>query len=410
MRVSLGRVTLAALLLLALSGGVGAIDAGVLETDVSEPAAATSIDGTTVVWAGTTPELSVRVGAPVFDREDRDYRHYDVRVTADRVDRIGPSTTVLGETRVTLGELGKTTTTIELDPETVTSSDRTQTVGLSGTDRSVEVTTATVFVGVYPDGGSGLWTGETTDVLVIAKAGDLDGDGLQNSREVAGDTALLNPDTDGDDLEDGVEVTRFGTDPLSADTDGDGLEDAAEIRAGSDPTRSDTDGDGLSDVQEVTELPTDPARADTDGDGLTDAVEVNGDTDPIEADTDGDGLEDGLEVELGTDPTARDTDADGLPDAWEVERYDTDPTNPDTDGDGERDGEQVSLSPQTSSDGSGPEAQASTDEETPSGTGAAAKASLSTVTKPLTSGAYAPFAAIAVTLGLRRLFDWVTYP
>ncbi|MEZ4768654.1 MAG: hypothetical protein R2844_09540 [Caldilineales bacterium] len=74
---------------------------------------------------------------------------------------------------------------------------------------------------------------------------DLDNDGLPNSQETADCTNGLPPgatstcpnlpDSDGDGLNDGWEVsngTLFGTSALRADTDGDGLNDRDEMRIG----------------------------------------------------------------------------------------------------------------------------------------------------------------------------------
>ena len=66
-------------------------------------------------------------------------------------------------------------------------------------------------------------------------AGDSDGDGLDDVREVALGTDPLLDDTDGDGLDDGEEVNLYLTDPLSVDTDGDGDSDFFEQLFGSDP-------------------------------------------------------------------------------------------------------------------------------------------------------------------------------
>ena len=63
-----------------------------------------------------------------------------------------------------------------------------------------------------------------------------------------------------------------------------------------DPTAADTDGDGLEDNVELNEYETDPTAADTDEDGLEDSAELDVGTDPREPDTDNDGLPDGAEV------------------------------------------------------------------------------------------------------------------
>lgn len=58
---------------------------------------------------------------------------------------------------------------------------------------------------------------------------DIDGDGLDNARELALGTDPRRVDTDGDTLSDGAEVAA-GTNPLLADTDGDGIPDAVDVR------------------------------------------------------------------------------------------------------------------------------------------------------------------------------------
>ncbi|MCI0497846.1 MAG: hypothetical protein L0Z54_06115 [Thermoplasmata archaeon] len=100
---------------------------------------------------------------------------------------------------------------------------------------------------------------------------------------LSGATDPLDPDTDGDGLEDGAEVSGWHvpgahggwrcSDPRLADTDGDGLPDAAESLFLSDPRGTDTDRDGHSDYVEVAVWSTDPVRADADGDGLWDPVD-----------------------------------------------------------------------------------------------------------------------------------------
>jgi len=67
-------------------------------------------------------------------------------------------------------------------------------------------------------------------------------------------------------------------DPLNADTDGDGVDDGLEILSGANPLVADTDGDGLSDAEEIFATGTSPAHVgeDSDGDGLSDAVELYG--------------------------------------------------------------------------------------------------------------------------------------
>ncbi len=104
-------------------------------------------------------------------------------------------------------------------------------------------------------------------------------------------------DFDGDGLTDLDEYEETKTDPTKADTDGDELEDGVETDTGT--------------YVSATNTGTDPRNADTDGDGLTDGVETNTGTlvdnddtgtDPNNADTDGDGYDDGGEIAEGTNP------------------------------------------------------------------------------------------------------------
>jgi uncharacterized repeat protein (TIGR02543 family) len=86
----------------------------------------------------------------------------------------------------------------------------------------------------------------------------------------------LNPDTDADGLNDGVEINTHHSSPVKEDTDGDGLSDSAEVNThGSSPLLTDTDSDGLSDRVEVEVYHSNPALKDSDGDGYYDAFEVN---------------------------------------------------------------------------------------------------------------------------------------
>jgi hypothetical protein len=75
-----------------------------------------------------------------------------------------------------------------------------------------------------------------TEVHVIGKQGDLDGDGLANAREVAEGTDFTRADTDGDGLSDRAEVYQYGSDPLAVDTTGDGIEDGTIASMGLPPT------------------------------------------------------------------------------------------------------------------------------------------------------------------------------
>ena len=156
---------------------------------------------------------------------------------------------------------------------------------------------------------------------------DDDNDGLTDVDEAERGTDPLNPDSDEDGLDDGVEVGGANpTDPRNPDTDGDGLRDGEE----------DTSGDGEFDVGE-----TDPNDADSDDDGLTDGDERERGTDPLDDDSDNDGIRDGTEVGLTEGDAHGDTDRTAgsfVPDADPGTT--TNPTDPDTDDGGVPDGQE----------------------------------------------------------------------
>lgn len=194
-----------------------------------------------------------------------------------------------------------------------------------------------------PD-GDGLTNAEERRLGTDPNSPDTDGDGLNDFLEVkVYQSNPLSIDTDGDNLTDFEEVQHTNSSPTKRDTDGDGLTDDVEVARGTNPRLVDTDGDGLSDYDEVHVYRTDPTKRDTDDDGLADADEVRlHNTNPLKPDTDNDGLTDGEEVhEHGSNPLVADTDNDGLSDGSEVLTYRTNPLNPDTDGDRLPDGDEV---------------------------------------------------------------------
>lgn len=164
-------------------------------------------------------------------------------------------------------------------------------------------------------------------------AADSDGDGLTNAEEDALHTDRNNPDTDGDGLNDGIEVGGNPAQPI--DTDNDGIPDVLERG------NNDADGDGLPDAADL----------DSDNDGIPDSVETNngvprdtdndGVPDHLDRDSDGDGIPDALEAgQNGGTPV--DTDGDGTPDSLDLDSdndrvpdsLETNATGTDTDGDG----------------------------------------------------------------------------
>ncbi len=229
-----------------------------------------------------------------------------------------------------------------------------------------------------PDGD--LLTNQQEDTYGTDKHNpDTDGDGLTDYTEVVTTgTSPTNRDSDNDTIDDKTEVgddinhplntdaTYSGPcttdsdnliDALDTDSDGDGLEDIVEVNYGASATPPvDSDGDGIPNYR-------DP---DSDNDGYCDYIEVrdkngqlnrnsqgyvipydndgDGIPDYLDNDTDNGGLPDYMEKQLGTnwrDPSDDkanlvDSDGDNLPDTYEI-KVGLDPHNPDTDGDGIRD-------------------------------------------------------------------------
>jgi len=168
---------------------------------------------------------------------------------------------------------------------------------------------------------------------------DSDGDGLFDSEELELGTDPVNPDTDGDVLEDGYEVALAGDgdcpSPLEWDSDGDGSDDGMEVIVfHSNPCDLlDTDGDGLTDDDEINLYGTNPNEVSSDLDHLSDFVEVDL---ALANEFTASDIKNGLAC---PDPWAEDSDDDGLPDGAEV-GYDgepgtgTSPCDPDSDDDG----------------------------------------------------------------------------
>jgi len=127
-------------------------------------------------------------------------------------------------------------------------------------------------------------------------------------------------DTDGDKVNDGLEVLGFDI----TITDLDGFTEVYHFT--SDPTDQDTDNDGWDDFEEYMKY--DPRSSDTDKDNKTDSSEVQAGTDPYDQDTDNDYLPD-LEIDINRNgyvesnerdyhPTEADYDGDGIPDGVEM--------------------------------------------------------------------------------------------
>jgi MYXO-CTERM domain-containing protein len=176
--------------------------------------------------------------------------------------------------------------------------------------------------------------GEATATVTVDVGLDTDDDGLVDFREAELGTDPNDPDTDDDELLDGLEVDVAGTDPLDDDTDDDGLLDGTE----------DADHDGA-----VDETETSPLDPDTDDDGVQDGTE-SGLAEPEGDDTDEAVFVPDADPASRTDPLDDDTDDDGLMDGTEdadhdgaVDELETSASDWDTDGDGLSDGLELGL-------------------------------------------------------------------
>ena len=148
---------------------------------------------------------------------------------------------------------------------------------------------------------------------------DSDNDGIPDSVEAANLPLLSGIDSDGDGIDNALDVDETG----GTDADGDGVDDSL--------APSDLDGDGVADYRDE----------DTDGDGIADATEGAGDSD-------GDGVPDYRDL---------DSDNDGIPDAMEIFDSDGDGNadyiDPDSDNDGIPDSVEAVNLPPIDTDGDG---------------------------------------------------------
>jgi hypothetical protein len=136
--------------------------------------------------------------------------------------------------------------------------------------------------------GDGLTDCQETQGILLTNVGNLVGGKNEN---VIVKTDPNNPDTDGDGIPDGSEIsipykTTFGgktswtafafsrPDVGYADSDGDSISDKDEHRYGTNPLVKDSDGDGINDYDEIFLHLTDPGVIDSDGDGLSDKDEI----------------------------------------------------------------------------------------------------------------------------------------
>ncbi|MCP5152824.1 MAG: thrombospondin type 3 repeat-containing protein [Ectothiorhodospiraceae bacterium] len=142
---------------------------------------------------------------------------------------------------------------------------------------------------------------------------------LVATAQVSGDLPDLDPsnDTASIDTTAGIDTDGDGTiDALDPDDDGDGVDDGADnCPLIANANQLDTDDDGAGNA----------CDDDDDGDGISDAAESAAGLDPLDAadaggDLDGDGLTNLEEFQLGTAIASADTDHDGVEDAAEIAR------------------------------------------------------------------------------------------
>lgn len=168
--------------------------------------------------------------------------------------------------------------------------------GLTDADEAGTVVTGTGASAVY-EGVSDPTVGDSDDDGLDDRAETL---GWLTTSDVVYRTEPMDPDTDGDGLTDGDEAGQLYVMPDTStayvafsnpglpDSDGDGLTDAAEADQSLDAFSTDTDGDHLDDRLEIEVLGTAPDLPDTDGDGYDDGFEdANRDSrglDPLWAD------------------------------------------------------------------------------------------------------------------------------
>lgn len=159
---------------------------------------------------------------------------------------------------------------------------------------------------------------------------DDDGDGLVNLQESLGWSVVTYGVSTAANVQGARSSIPIKSDPKKADADGDGLNDSAELASGTHPNKADTDGDGINDKDELTAT-TDPKDQDTDNDKRSDKDERDVDivvrlasgqitvkSDPLIADQDRDTLVDGDEASFGTNPKKANTDDDAYRDDVET--------------------------------------------------------------------------------------------
>ncbi|WP_400072632.1 gliding motility-associated C-terminal domain-containing protein [Zobellia russellii] len=213
----------------------------------------------------------------------------------------------------TLPDAGTSTSLIICPDTTVSTAQLFSLLGTSETGGTWSPNPENAGAGVYVYSIAGNICGGNSEASVTVTISNLDSDGDTiidckedldttdrfNDCDSIGGTPLSNSDCDNDNLSE-EEENLLGTDPKKPDTDGDGVLDGQEVTDNTDPLDScdfllvsqtlepsadwkleDCDMDNLNNQQEVMRG-TDPANPDTDGDTITDGQEVLDNTDPLD--------------------------------------------------------------------------------------------------------------------------------
>lgn len=131
-------------------------------------------------------------------------------------------------------------------------------VGCGSGDKESDISIQEPIVGIIPQEVQSKFGADPTKE-------DTDNDGLSDDFEIVELFPIALPDK--------ADTDDNGISDADEDFDNDSLSNVREMEYGTNPLEPDTDGDGIDDATEIQEYKTDPLIEDTDGDGLTDSQE-----------------------------------------------------------------------------------------------------------------------------------------